>query len=546
VLKGVARPFAARGLARYATLLALLLIVALAAYLRLYNLLPTQRGLQAPQDYDEGVWDSTAQLWLQGYLPYRDFFATLPPVGIYLLAGVLRLVDVPWGSGLGLMATRYVSVLYGLITVALVYLLGRKLSGRAVGLAAASLLAVDGMVLGMDRLALLEPPLNLFSVLAVLAYLSVFERGPDDGQGRRMAVLAGVLAALASLAKTPGVVVIVALLTVSLLRRRFREAVTIAVSFALAWLVLSAHFLLRCPGDFLKQVYFFQLLRPADGVVHRLARLYHIWHYGQAWSTVRFGLLGGLCISLLAIWRREARPWWIVLVWAGYSLLLIVANSSYYPQYYVQLAVPLCLLGGGLLDMRIGPIWRSTADFRSWPNFGSLTLGGCILMTILAIGVLRGHIVHQYQDIMQRLGHTDATYAQVADYIQQNSSPDAQILVFEPNYTFLSSRPPAGVRAGQFLVDSYGEMLYVNLGVESQTLWELAKAVWMGQKSALQPTFWRSPAQEAVLTAFERADYVVIDGRARYQLQPQTLAMIQSRSAEVFAFGVASVRKKEP
>jgi len=62
----------------------------------------------------------------------------------------------------------------------------------------------------------------------------------------------------------------------------------------------------------------------------------------------------------------------------------------------------------------------------------------------------------------------------------------------------------------------------------------------------LQPTFWRSPAQEAVLTAFERADYVVIDGRARYQLQPQTLTMIQSRSAEVFAFGVASVRKKEP
>jgi len=96
-----------------ASFLILILIMALAVYLRLYNLLPVERGLQFLQDYDEAVWDSTAQLMLQGYLPYRDFFATLPPVGIYLLAGVLRLVNVPWGNGVGFMATRYASVIYG-------------------------------------------------------------------------------------------------------------------------------------------------------------------------------------------------------------------------------------------------------------------------------------------------------------------------------------------------------------------------------------------------------------------------------------------------
>ena len=99
--------------------MALLAILALAAFLRLYNLIPVERGLRALQDYDEAVWDGSAQLLLQGYLPYRDFFATLPPMGIYMLAAVLRLVYVPWGSGLGLMATRYASVTYVLISVEL-------------------------------------------------------------------------------------------------------------------------------------------------------------------------------------------------------------------------------------------------------------------------------------------------------------------------------------------------------------------------------------------------------------------------------------------
>ena len=105
-------------LLRYFFFLSLLLIAALAVYLRLHNLLPLERGVQFLQDYDEAVYDTTAQLMLQGHLPYRDFYATVPPVGIYLKAGVLRLVNVLWGDGAGFMATRYASVLYGLATVA--------------------------------------------------------------------------------------------------------------------------------------------------------------------------------------------------------------------------------------------------------------------------------------------------------------------------------------------------------------------------------------------------------------------------------------------
>ncbi len=538
MLNTSARPSAAERVRRYGTALVVLLLIALAACLRLAYLLPLERGLQAGQDYDEGVWASTAQLWLQGYLPYRDFFATLPPLGIYLLAGVLRLVYVPWGSGVGLMATRYASVLYGLLTVGVVYTLGRKLSSRAVGLAAAGLLATDGMVLGMDRLAMLEPPLNLFSALSILAYLSAFEQSAADTRGQRAALLAGGLAALAALAKAPGMLVTLTLLSISVLRRRWREAALVAGAFGLTWLALSAYFLVRCPEDFVKQVYFFQLLRPADGVVNRLARLYQVWHYDQAWLTVRLGIVGGLGIGLLTLWRRQARSWWVVLAWAGYSLLLLLANSSYYPQYYVQWAVPLCLLGGGLVDAHLFAI-RSDR-FR----VSNLTLGRLVLAVIVVLGLLGGQIVAQYKAIKQAIAGVESTYVQVADYIAWHSSPDALVLAFEPNYTFLSSRAPAGASPGRFFVDSYGEMLYVNLGIGNQSLSDLVKGI-VGARPQLQPTFWREPAQDSVLTAFDRAAYVVVDGRARYQLSPQALATVRERSEEAFAFGVATVRVKE-
>jgi hypothetical protein len=88
-------------------------------------------------------------------------------------------------------------------------------------------------------------------------------------------------------------------------------------------------------------------------------------------------------------------------------------------------------------------------------------------------------------------------------------------------------------------------MLYVNLGIENQSLRHLFAAVLCGERPQLQATFWEQPAQQQVLSAFDRADYVVVDGRARYQLAPQSLAEIAARSSEACAFGVASLRKVE-
>jgi hypothetical protein len=234
----------------------------------------------------------------------------------------------------------------------------------------------------------------------------------------------------------------------------------------------------------------------------------------------------------------------VVLSWAGWSWLLILANSSYYPQYYVQLAVPLCVLSGGLLDGRLTTC-PSQASIRGRGAPPGLSLGLLGLIAVLAFGVLTGKATLQYREIAGLVQYSDSTYVEVAGYIREHSKPDATVLAFEPNYALLASRPIAGAHAGQFLVDSYGGMLYANLGIEDQSLWDLGKRVLTGDKGELQPTFWRQPAQQEVRGVFERADYVVVDGRARYQVEPETLRSILERSSERFSFGVASLRMRE-
>ncbi|MGC8787268.1 MAG: phospholipid carrier-dependent glycosyltransferase, partial [Anaerolineae bacterium] len=482
-------------------------------------------------------WDSTAQLMLQGYLPYRDFFATLPPVGIYLLAGILRLVDAPWGSAASFMATRYASVFYGFAIIIASYFLGRKLAGQMGGLVAASLLAIDGMVIAVDRRVLLEPPVNAFSVITMLVYCSTFDPTCSDSHSRKRAALTGFLGAVCTLIKTPGAVVVFTLVSVSLLRRRFREAAIILLSFVVSWLALSACFLARCPEDFIKQVYFFQLLRPPDGIIRRSSRLLHIWNYTTSWLTVRMGLIGALFTALESIRRRKAGPWLLIMVWVGYIMALIFFTSSYWPQYYVQLAVPLALLAGGLLDIQA---WENGVRWRiSTPNILRF------LAAFLLIGLLSGRIAGQWTNVIRMLDAADSTYLEIARFLSENTESQSVVLAFEPNYTFLASRPLAGAQPGHFLVDSYGEMLYVNLGIREKSLPALLNAVLSGRRERLQEVFWRSPAQQQALAAFERADYVIIDGRARYQLEPQILKTIREQSTELFANSIASLRKKQ-
>jgi len=543
-------------IARWALLISILV---LATGLRLHRLWPPETGLLYAPDTDEGVHASNAQLWLQGAWPYANYFMTVPPLTLYLYGGIVRLLFTPWGNPTAFMVLRYLTVALGLGTVAATWCLGRQLSGWGTGLMAASLLAVDGLMAALDRRAMLETLVNLFSLLAVIAYASALKR--TESERRRWLCLAGVLAAAAVMSKTAAGVLVVALILHALWRRQIREAAWLLGGSVGGWLLLSLPLLVKAPAEMLKQVYVFQALRPWDGVSSPLSRLRDMWNYPWNWLTVRLGLLGLAAILLRRAWRWGNGLWSAVLLWAGLTLALQLVSGSYWATYFCPLTPPLALLAGGLLahpphrliacsKPRSGQASSDTAPLplRSAQSFGL----GPEYRLLLPIAVILGVVIlgapamwRQWQATLAALEETRPEYAQMGRYLAENTSPEAVILTLDPVYTFLGGRRLAGPDENHYLLDSYGRMLYVNMGLAEADLGQsLIRLVTQRHKDRAVDVFHRLPAQAEILRAFCRADYVILEHRAERQLAPETLAAIRQASQPVIAFGQAELRRR--
>ncbi len=527
----------------------LVLILLLALGCRLYRLIPLETGLLYAQDADEGVYATTAQLALQGYLPYRDFFTPLPPVAIYLFAIVLRVFYHPWGNPTGLMALRYASVAAGLITVLLTYLTGKMIGGRWSGLLAAAIVAFDGIVIAQDRRAMLEAPVNMFSLLAILCYLQAMRRDqaryePLEGKVRLWALGSGSFCALALLTKGTAIVPPLVIAAAILVRRRWRLGLWFVIALAGTYVLGALAFLRACPDQYIKQMYLFHLLRPWDGTVHPLARLSEIWTYPWSWTTVRFALGGTLLAVLMGRKLRHRTLFRLVLAWAAVMLLLLLGSRTYWATYFSQLAVPLSVLGGLLWSDELDHTAPSLLDrLRLAPSRYRLLQLGAVAALLLAG---RSHVALQYSATRAALEQIKPAYVEISSHINQHVPPGAPILVFETNYTFLSSHPPAGGREGSFFIDSYGEMLYRNLGIPEQSIGSLLRAWPRQERQGSREVFQRQPAQSHLLTVFSRARYAVLDGRALKQLTGDTSAHIRNRSSVLASAYDAELRVRMP
>ncbi len=94
-------------------ILALLGIIALAAYLRLWNI---DHLFNVLHDYDEGAYSLGARFITQGYLPYQDFILVHPPLYDLVLASFYKIFGYSFLSG------RYLSVALSLICIVIIYL----------------------------------------------------------------------------------------------------------------------------------------------------------------------------------------------------------------------------------------------------------------------------------------------------------------------------------------------------------------------------------------------------------------------------------------
>ncbi|HEY66360.1 MAG TPA: hypothetical protein G4O02_17555 [Caldilineae bacterium] len=168
-----------RGRARW-ILLALILV---AWGLRLYRL--DAQSLW----YDEGV---TAQVVQQGLVELTRWTANdiQPPLYYYIVAGWIRL------AGISEWALRFPSAAWGVLAIPLIYVLGRRLFDRKVGLLAALLAAGSPLYVYYSQEARMYTQLTALGLLVAYASLRVLQA--DDVRARRRWWIVLVAATLAA------------------------------------------------------------------------------------------------------------------------------------------------------------------------------------------------------------------------------------------------------------------------------------------------------------------------------------------------------------
>lgn len=138
-------------------------------------------------------------------------------------------------SGVHDVPGRYLSAVFGVATIALVFQLGRLLYGRRAGAIAALLLAVMPYHVIISRQMLLDGPMTFFATAAMVCLAQLGKTG-------RMAwlVAAASCVGLASLTKETGAILLVSTFVFLSLAPRFWRPVRYVVAAALAALLLVA------------------------------------------------------------------------------------------------------------------------------------------------------------------------------------------------------------------------------------------------------------------------------------------------------------------
>jgi hypothetical protein len=590
---------------RWVTIGILLVLLLVGGYARLNQLLPQSVGLsQNPYD-DEGVYAGASQLFLQGIMPYRDYFFAHPPIAAISYAPALLYHFNEWGSPTSFMMARYLSVAYSLLTLVFLFFAGTRLAGLWGGTLVGLLWTLDGRVVEINRNVMLEGPLVLLSCAALLMYLRV--RSPkskvqspksdaldlkSDGQPpvadaptqtrrflgfaqfRQYAIrnyaLVGGVAALSALTKIAGVACLLAIVVDMMWvgfedrwgRARLASVETgrdesrpygsyiarVACEPGMRYrllgllggvlvtvLVVLGPFLVLAPSPFFRQVFFFQLLRPGDGVTDVPTRIADLSATLANALTPLFAALGFIALSLW-VWQSQ-KPgipelktqnsklkigqWRVVILWTFFSLLLFTYSRSFYQHYYIQLAAPLCLLGAGvsLIPGLLRDVMRRAPAVRPWvARYAPIVLLGLVALPLMVV---------EWSSVTTR--RENRKFEIVARYVNDAVPPGTAVLTTDEQFNFLAARPPSHNATG-YLVDSYGHMIYLGLGLDRRDWGDLWGDVLGGTRSNdVYSALWQLAPQLDILDRAGRVPLVVIHDTGEARFTRETLSAIEAQ-----------------
>ncbi len=584
-------------LSRWIPLALLLVLILIGGIGRMVELWPQNYGISRYPYDDEGVYAGTSQLFLQGILPYRDYFFAHPPIAAIAYAPAMAYHFTEWGSPTSFMIARYLSVAYSLITLALLFGIGYLLAGLWGGALAGGLWAIDGRVVEINRKIMLEGPLVLLSCAAVLLYILVRPtltnnrintphsalRTPHSKlrTPRLGFFLVGVLAALSALTKIAGLACLLAILAdmiwLWLETRRTtpiqpstltptqddpdpplptsnselgtnkskiqdpeskiqNSFISLILGALASFLVVVGPFLIIAPSQFIRMVFFFQMLRPSDGEVDTPAR---IGDLTSSLANALTPLLAALGFIVLSCWvwanlRGSLGPWRVAIFWAFFSLILFTYSRSFYQHYYIQLAAPFCILAAGL-SLTPGLLRRLTSRTSAHPRPPASARRTSLLTTFTPLVVLL--LVGSPLIVLQWTGMTtrdcphceDHIFEIVARYVNDAVPPGSSVLSSDEQFNILSARPPSYSPSTGYLIDSYGHMIYLGLSLDTRDWGDLIDSSLRGDHGDDPYAVMRSPIPQAdFLERSTLVSLIVVHERGFARLSPATTQTLQS------------------
>jgi F5/8 type C domain/Dolichyl-phosphate-mannose-protein mannosyltransferase len=377
-------------------ILLLLLVIAIGAYLRFAGL---SWGLRHAPDWDERAFvDNVAAMVRNGDLDQR--FYEYPGLFFYLLYPALAVLPPASPPGpLAYLVARGVVAGFGVASLALVYVLGRRLAGPRGGLAAALFLALSPIEVSTAHMVRPDVVLEAFALVALLAFRRVGTETKGD-------VMAGLALGAAASVKFTGVLLLPSyLLTRWLEPGRKGRGLAIALATAALVGVVTTPSAVLNTAEYMGGLYTQWAYHYAGATVGSRfddISLYYLWTLARSLGPA------GCVLGLAGLWlgRRRAREWGPTLL---FPLVLLVVLSTAQARW-IRLLVP--ALGAAGIAGALG----FEALLARFPRaaWGILVVGSLVPLADSA----------DYVAAVQRPGTRD----RVLDWVETNVPPGTHVL----------------------------------------------------------------------------------------------------------------------
>ena len=334
-------------------------------------------------------------------------------------------------------------------------------------------------------------------------------RRPEAGA---WAVVVGGLAGLALAIKVPALAVVVSLALTLFVWRRWKPLGIYGLTVSGTYLVLNGPFLLTSGSLFIKQVFFYQFLRPVNrlAVTGEFTTNSDLTAFGYISSspglvlTILGAGLGLAALILRWLARRDGAEWLPVVLTVITTSWLYTGKAGFFPHYYAHMAMPLALLAGSVVNFW----WAGLRQSRS-----RLVLAG---VGILAIGFVTGPVALHVEDAPSKPSWSweRAAARALRDKDGVPNNTQATVATLDPRFSMvLGTRLPTD-SYNRYLADNAGYTEYLSLGLEKQSLGQLAYNTLFDNKVTrqdLRQARYSPLIQNNLLATFQKSQFVLIE-----------------------------------